>query len=141
MKRPARSSTRSPRAAAAAGTTFASGLFRRLRHATIRGELRPGDRLVELEVARQYGLSRASAREALKLLEREGFVKAIPGRGYVVPAIAVRQIKELFDPRLLLFDLGLDVRDRADALIQEHRDLVAVVRAGDAELASRLAST
>jgi DNA-binding GntR family transcriptional regulator len=58
--------------------------------------------LVEAEVSARYGVSKSPAREALKVLQQEGLVDVIPRRGYVVAPITVKQIKDLFDLRLIL---------------------------------------
>jgi len=73
-----------------------------LRRAIITGRLRPGALLVEAEVSARYGVSKSPAREALKVLQQEGLVDVIPRRGYVVTPITVKQIKDLFDLRLIL---------------------------------------
>jgi len=73
-----------------------------LRRAIITGRLRPGALLVEAEVSARYGVSKSPAREALKVLQQEGLVDVIPRRGYVVTPITVKQIRDLFDLRLIL---------------------------------------
>jgi DNA-binding GntR family transcriptional regulator len=177
----------------------------------LRGQLKPGTYLVELDVARRYGVSRGPAREALKLLQREKFVEAIPRRGYLITPITMTQVRELFELRVILesaaavratqrataqeidalerlvgdpyapgsaesyaqflaqnkvfhsavarlarngrvsqiieslldelarlFYLGLDVRDRSDELVNEHRELVQAMRGRDPEQAARV---
>src|SRR5574337_405947 len=52
-----------------------------IRHAIEAGVLKPGDRLVEAEIAAQMGISRAPVREAIRLLEQEGFVTSAPRKG------------------------------------------------------------
>jgi DNA-binding GntR family transcriptional regulator len=185
-----------------------------LRRQILTGQVRPGDRLVEGELARRWGVSKSPLREALKTLQHEGLVEAVPRRGYLVTAITVKQVQDLFDLRLILeresaaraartaspmqietlrrfvgdpyvvgdvdsqnrfltankqfhlavaqttgnqrlvglldrlldelerlFHLGLDVRDRADVLVEEHRALVAAVEARDPERAAAVMET
>jgi DNA-binding GntR family transcriptional regulator len=73
-----------------------------LRRQILTGRFRPGDRLVEGELARAYGVSKSPLREALKALQHDGLVEAIPRRGYVVTPITVKQVQDLFDLRLIL---------------------------------------
>jgi DNA-binding GntR family transcriptional regulator len=66
------------------------------------GRIRPGDRLVEGELARVWRVSKSPLREALKALQHEGLVEAVPRRGYIVTPITVKQIQDLFDLRMIL---------------------------------------
>jgi DNA-binding GntR family transcriptional regulator len=66
------------------------------------GRIRPGDRLVEGELARVWGVSKSPLREALKALQHEGLVEAVPRRGYLVTPITVKQVADLFDLRLII---------------------------------------
>jgi DNA-binding GntR family transcriptional regulator len=57
----------------------------RIREAIVTGDVKPGDRLVEMHLAQLLGISRAPLREALKVLERDGLVETRKNRGaYVV---------------------------------------------------------
>ena len=94
---PARPAAPAPRAREAP-----DGVYAQLREAIIRGRLRPGDRLVEIDVARQFRISRSSSREALKLLEFEGLVDAVPRHGYMISPITLRQVEDMFDLRLIV---------------------------------------
>ena len=58
-----------------------------LRDAILDGRLKPGERLKEVPLAEQLGISRGPIREALRLLERDGLIELIPNRGAVVPAV------------------------------------------------------
>lgn len=73
-----------------------------LRDAILAGEFKPGERLVELTIAEQLGVSRAPVREALSALEREGLVVSIPRRGYSVIDFDDRDIEEIYSLRYLL---------------------------------------
>jgi len=79
-----------------------NSVYAQLRDAIIHGRLRPGDRLVEADVARQFRIVRSSSREALKLLEFEGLLEAIPRHGYMVSSITLRQVEQMFDLRLIV---------------------------------------
>jgi DNA-binding GntR family transcriptional regulator len=66
------------------------------------GEMKPGERLVEVTLASRMGVSRAPLREALKLLEAQGIVEARRGRGTFVRAISDAQIADMLAMRAML---------------------------------------
>ena len=70
-----------------------------LRRQILRGELRPGDRLRELEIAEQLGVSQTPVREALPLLEREGLVRKVRHSGTYVAELSPRELYELLTLR------------------------------------------
>ena len=61
-----------------------------LRTAIASGQLQPGDRLVEMGLARKYQVSQGPIREALRLLEREGLVTHQPRRGVYVTRLSAQ---------------------------------------------------
>jgi DNA-binding GntR family transcriptional regulator len=73
-----------------------------LRPAILGGELPQGIRLIEEEIGEKFGVSRGPVREALLLLEQEGLVTMQPRRGATVVGVTERDIRELYDLRLLL---------------------------------------
>ena len=54
-------------------------VFHTLRRAILKGELKPGERLMEVQLANRLGVSRTPVREAIRKLELEGLVTMIPG--------------------------------------------------------------
>lgn len=54
-------------------------VFHTLREAILKGELKPGERLMELQLASKLGVSRTPIREAIRMLEQEGLAVTIPG--------------------------------------------------------------
>ena len=61
-------------------------VFNTLRQAILKGELKPGERLMEIQLAEKLGVSRTPIREAIRKLELEGLVLMIPRRGaYAYP--------------------------------------------------------
>lgn len=66
------------------------------------GRLVPGTRLLETEIADQLGVSRGTLREAFRILENEGIIESIPGRGSYIKALSERDIKELYLLRSIL---------------------------------------
>ena len=56
-------------------------VFNTLRLAILRGELKPGERLMEIALSQRLGVSRTPVREAIRMLEQEGLVIMIPRKG------------------------------------------------------------
>lgn len=78
-----------------------------LRGAIADGRLAPGARLEPDRIAAELGCSRMPVREALKVLEAEGFVTCYPFRGTEVSHLLAEDVEELFAMRLALEDLAL----------------------------------
>lgn len=76
-----------------------------LREAIISGVLRPGERLMEIQLAEELGVSRTPVREAIRKLELEGFVIMIPRRGTYVADLSIKDINEVFEVRSALDSL------------------------------------
>ncbi len=83
----------------AAGTLVAISA---LRDALGRGELAPGQRLIEAELAETYGVTRASVRAALIDLTAEGLVERIPNRGARVRVVSVEEAIAITECRMVL---------------------------------------
>jgi len=73
-----------------------------LRRAIVAGELRPGQRVAQEEVAAGLGVSVAPVREALRALEQEGQVTYLPRRGYFVTELRVEDLREIYALRALI---------------------------------------
>ena len=70
-----------------------------IRQRIVEGRLAPGDRMIERELAAELGVSRVPVREALRMLETEGFVQVLPRRGVIVRRLSRHDVEELFDVR------------------------------------------
>ena len=81
---------------------------RRLRAEIVGGAFAPGERLVEEQLTRRFGISRAPLREALRLLGQQGLVEHLPRRGVRVVALSARDIDELFSLRDVLERFALE---------------------------------
>jgi DNA-binding GntR family transcriptional regulator len=73
-----------------------------IQHALLSGQLNPGDRLAEGELAAELGISRTPIREALRQLESDGLVVVLPHRGTFVRTLDPRRGRQLYEARLLL---------------------------------------
>lgn len=99
-----------------------------LRQRILRGELAPGGRIRQEELATEYGASRLPVRDALRLLEGEGLVRLIPNAGAWVSELNLRECEEVYlireslEPLLLTLSmphLPEDVPDRLFELAEE----------------------
>jgi len=77
-------------------------VYERLRRRIIEGELRPGLPINEAEFARELSVSKTPIREALRQLERDGFVENVPGRGSAISHIGPQDIREVFEIREII---------------------------------------
>lgn len=73
-----------------------------IRDAINNGVLKPGDRLMEIQLAEELGISRTPVREAIRKLEMEGFVVMIPRRGTYVTDISLKDVTEIYEIRISL---------------------------------------
>lgn len=74
----------------------------RLRRDILSGRTAPGERLVEEQLTRRLGISRAPLREAMRLLAQQGLVEHIPRRGARVATLSDTDVRELYEVRDVL---------------------------------------
>lgn len=77
-------------------------VFNTLRQAILTGELKPGERLMEIHLADRLGVSRTPIREAIRKLELEGLVTMIPRRGAEVAQITEKSMQDVLEVRRAL---------------------------------------
>lgn len=82
-------------------------VFNTLRQAILKGELEPGERLMEITLANKLGVSRTPIREAIRKLELEGLVNMIPRKGAVVASISEKDMKDVLEVRITLEELAV----------------------------------
>lgn len=91
-------------------------VFNTLRKAILTGELKPGERLMEIHLANRLGVSRTPIREAIRKLELEGLVIMIPRRGAEVAQITEKNLKDVLEVRRALDALCVELAcDRISA--------------------------
>ena len=112
-----------------ARTALHEEVTQRLRDMIVELRLKPGERIAELEVARQLGVSRTPIREAIKVLTAEGLVELLPLRGAIVKAFSAKDARDMLDVIALL-------EEHAGRLaVQAPEDKVAEVLALHAQMA------
>jgi DNA-binding GntR family transcriptional regulator len=98
----------------AASTTYAEStgaasakVVTYLRDLILRGELRPGDRIRQEDIAERLGASRLPVREALRMLEAEGLTEHEPNKGARVPRLSMHEVDVIYRMRERLEPLAL----------------------------------
>lgn len=84
-------------------------VFNTLREAILRGDLEPGERLMEIALANRLGVSRTPIREAIRKLELEGLVVMIPRRGAQVASITKKDLQDVLEVRSSLEVLATEL--------------------------------
>ena len=100
-----------------------------LRQAIREGVLQPGERLMEIQLADELGVSRTPIREAIRKLELEGFVVMVPRRGTYVADISLKDVVQVFEIRSALEELAAGLaaeRITPDELEELERILVEI---------------
>ncbi|MDD4297579.1 MAG: GntR family transcriptional regulator [Ruminiclostridium sp.] len=93
-------------------------IFNTLRDAIVAGDLKPGERLMEVELAETMGVSRTPVREAIRKLETEGLVTMTPRKGTHVAELTVKDIVDVLEVRAALDGLATELA--AQHIQQEH---------------------
>ena len=81
-------------------------VFNTLREAILRGDLKPGERLMELQLASQLGVSRTPIREAIRMLEQEGLAVTMPRKGAEVAKMTLKGMEDVLEVRAALDELA-----------------------------------
>jgi len=81
-------------------------VFEHLRNSILNGDLKPGERLMEVQLAEQLGVSRTPVREAIRKLELEGLVVMVARKGAYVADVSVKDILDVLEVRSVLEGLA-----------------------------------
>ncbi len=112
-------------------------VFNTLRQAILTGELKPGERLMEIHLANKLGVSRTPIREAIRKLELEGLVTMIPRRGAEVAQITEKSMNDVLEVRramdALCVELACDriTEEELEQLRDACRNFELAVKNGD----------
>lgn len=105
---------------AVTATDLVTQIARQITEAIVTGRLKPGARLTELQLSREFGTSRAPIREAARLLESQGLVVSSPRRGFFVRTLKAEDLRDIYELRI-----GLEL----------HAASIAIDRIGPADIA------
>lgn len=81
-------------------TDLVTQIARQITQAIVAGRLKPGQRLTELQLSKDFGTSRAPVREAARLLESQGLVVSSPRRGFFVRTLTAYDLRDLYELRI-----------------------------------------
>jgi DNA-binding GntR family transcriptional regulator len=116
--------------------TLAERVFDALQSAIVTGDLKPGEKIREPELARRFGTSRGPLRDALRRLEARHLVVNTPNSGARVVSLSPRQLVELYEVREALE--GMTCRLAADNMSDEEiDDLAALLDRHEAEISGK----
>lgn len=82
--------------------TLREKILETIREAILKGNLKPGEKVAEPELAERFGISRTPIREAFRQLESEGYLTVIPRKGAVVAALSERDVQEFYAIKSIL---------------------------------------
>jgi DNA-binding GntR family transcriptional regulator len=121
-------------------------VYHQLQQAIVTGEFQPGQRVRDVDIAAQFGVSRTPVREALQRLEDEGLVETLPGALTRIVPLNTQAAREAFPVVAVLHALATrlaveqlsaqdllalqQANDRLAAAIEEH-DVIAAIQADD----------
>ena len=84
-------------------------VFNTLRQAILRGEFKPGERLMEIQLANKLGVSRTPIREAIRMLEQEGLAVTTPRKGAEVAKMTLKDMEDVLEIRDALDELAVRI--------------------------------
>jgi DNA-binding GntR family transcriptional regulator len=108
-------------------------VYENLRQAIVRGDIAPGTRLVESQIADAQGISRTPVREAIHKLERERFIERLPHGGFgvlglsrqdIIETFGIRSVLEGYAARLAALNYGTDDLEPLQVKIDEFQRLL-----------------
>lgn len=97
-------------------------VFQTLRKAILTGELKPGERLMEIHLAEKIGVSRTPIREAIRKLELEGLVTNVPRKGAQVAEISTKGLRDVLEVRRALDSFCAELA--CERITSEEKDLL-----------------
>ncbi len=112
-------------------------VFETIRTAIVQGNLKPGERLMEVQLAQELGVSRTPVRESIRKLELEGLVKMIPRKGAYVTPLSIKDLKEMMQIREALESLVAELaaenatEEEVEAMRKSNRGFEDSLRNGD----------
>lgn len=101
-------------------------IYEHLHQAILEGLIKPGQRLVERDIAEKFNASRTPVREALRLLESEGFIEYLPRKGVIVRGFNVKEIEDIYNIRKVLECLAVQnaIQHITDNEIDELKNII-----------------
>jgi DNA-binding GntR family transcriptional regulator len=113
-----------------------------IREAIFKGELRPGDRIIETYWAKEMGVSQGPVREAIRDLEAMGLVETVPFKGSRVRSLTEKDIQDNYSVRICLESksvrdvIGILTDEEMNVLAQQLQDIRKMDNAGKKDYAT-----
>jgi DNA-binding GntR family transcriptional regulator len=107
-----------------------------VRSQIVSGAIKPGERIFEAQLARQFGTSRTALREAARLLEREGLLELHANRGFRVRELTIRELIDLTETRICVERHAV----RIITALPDKTELIAQLRKALAEISDSVAT-
>jgi DNA-binding GntR family transcriptional regulator len=98
-----------PRAKERRSGTLVEHAYRLIKHGILRGEFPEGSFLSEAEILAHCGIGRTPFREACNRLHNEQLLEVVPRRGYFVPELSFRQVRDLLETRIVLEGIAAEL--------------------------------
>jgi DNA-binding GntR family transcriptional regulator len=124
--------------------SLTEGIVRTIREAITLGRWKPEEKIIEVELADQMGVSRSPIREALRILANEGLVTLVPRKGAKVSKISLKDLKEIYAIRANLESMAAKIaavnlrNDEIKRMESLHEKMLLKTRKNDVEGIFRL---
>ena len=103
-------------------SSLTNRVYKTIREKILNGEHADGEKLCELTLTKELGVSRTPIREAICQLELEGLVTLVPNKGAVVNAVSAQNIKDIYSIRALIE--GLAAKWAAERITKEELEAI-----------------
>jgi len=104
-----------------------------LRDLILTGQMQPGEQIVETTLAERLGVSRTPVHRAIRQLAQHSLVTIIPGKGIVVTGVSSRDLKEIYDIRVVL-ECHIVQETTNQFTREEIEEIASILRMGDEAL-------
>ena len=111
--------------------TVHTTVLMQLRESILRGQFTPGQRMVEQQIAEQFGASRTPVRAAMASLEQEGLLQSSEGQGYTVRRYTAAEVEDAIDLRGYLEGMAARIVAEHGMTRKLENDLLECLEAGD----------
>ncbi|HEX4810736.1 MAG TPA: GntR family transcriptional regulator [Bryobacteraceae bacterium] len=118
------------------GSTLAERAYRAVKHGILHGEFPEGSFLVESEILSRFTIGRTPFREACNRLHNEHLLEVVPRRGYLVPELSFRAVRDLLETRIVLEGIAAELAAlraepvEVDALEAAYKETIKAAKAG-----------
>ena len=111
-------------------STLVEKVANQIREAIKSGKLKPGERIIEGDLANDMGISRFPIREAIRYLEKEGLITTTPFKGALVTELTAKDLEEIYALRIVIEELAIRtlVRNLDKEKVEKLESVVMVMK-------------